>query len=151
MKVRGWVARANEITGIWVPCPRFLEGGAFDLSSTIFLAGNPISSNPRLLNALPSRSNDTQKVIDTPYTFVLFFPVFANQHPRLLTLRLKGFVSFQFASPVVPSASHCPQFPAHHPPKLFKINTCKSLSKQTTLTVVESYSYKKHRGWGCYG
>ncbi len=30
----------------------------------------------------------------------------------------------------------------------FRINTCKSLSKQTTLTVIESYSYKKHRGWG---
>jgi len=29
----------------------------------------------------------------------------------------------------------------------FRINTCKSLSKQTTLTVIESYSYKKHRGW----
>ena len=79
---------------------------------------------------------------------MLFFPVFANQHPRLLTLRLKGFVSFQFASPVVPSASHCPQFPAHHPPKLFRINTYKSLSKQTTLTLIESHSYKKHRRWG---
>ncbi len=30
----------------------------------------------------------------------------------------------------------------------FRINTCTSLSKQTTLTVIESHSYKKHRGWG---
>src|SRR5437667_12889885 len=33
----------------------------------------------------------------------------------------------------------------HNP---FRINTCKSLSKQTTLTLIESHSYKKHRGRG---
>src|SRR6266478_3992136 len=30
----------------------------------------------------------------------------------------------------------------------FRINTYKSLSKQTTLTVIESHSYKKHGGRG---
>src|SRR6266403_2076859 len=64
-------------------------------------------------------------------------------------MRLEGLVSFQFASPVVPSSSHCPQCAAHHPPKPSKINTCKSLSKQTTLTPIESHSYKKT--WGVEG
>jgi len=30
---------------------------------------------------------------------------------------------------------------------IFRINTCKSLSKQTTLTVIESHSCKKQGGW----
>src|SRR5882724_6005931 len=47
----------------------------------------PNSSNSQRFNALPPRSNDTQKVIDTYCTFVLFFRVFANQHPRLQTVR----------------------------------------------------------------
>src|SRR5882672_12691379 len=29
---------------------------------------------------------------------------------------------------------------------IFRINTCKSLSKQTTLTVIESHSYRKQGG-----
>ena len=75
-------------------CPALgLEGGAFDLSSTIssgpfchfpgfsrFPARNPSLSNLRPFNTLPLRSNDSQKVIDTHGTFVLFFLVFANQN-----------------------------------------------------------------------
>src|SRR6266403_1200408 len=50
---------------------------------------NPNLSNSQQFNALPPRSNDTQIVIDTRCTFVLFSPVFvytelrsANQNPR---------------------------------------------------------------------
>src|SRR2546422_659052 len=35
---------------------------------------------------------------------------------------------------------------SHSHRNVFRINTYKSLSKQTTLTVIESHSYKKHRG-----
>src|SRR5712664_1991223 len=39
---------------------------------------------------------------------------------------------------------------AHFPsaPKSFRINTCKSLSKQTTLTLFRINTYEKHRGRG---
>src|SRR6266404_1518755 len=55
----------------------------FDLSSTIFLARNPNLSNSQPFNALLLRSNDTQKVIYTYCTFMLFSPVFANRNPGL--------------------------------------------------------------------
>ncbi len=32
----------------------------------------------------------------------------------------------------------------------FRINTCKSVSKQTTLTCFRMNTYEKHRGRGCY-
>src|SRR5258708_12970658 len=31
---------------------------------------------------------------------------------------------------------------------LFTMNTCKSVSKQTTLTIFRINTYEKHRGWG---
>ncbi len=43
---------------------------------------------------------------------------------------------------------HCSLITAHRPPKLFRINTCKSLSKQTTLTPFRTYTYKKTGGRG---
>src|SRR6266403_525410 len=55
---------------------------------------NPNLSNSQQFNALPSRSNDTQIVIDTRCTFMLFSLVFvytelrsANQNPRLRSTR----------------------------------------------------------------
>src|SRR6267142_1565978 len=41
---------------------------------------NPLT--PCLFNTFPLHSNDTKKVIDKQYTFVLFFVVFANQNLR---------------------------------------------------------------------
>jgi hypothetical protein len=79
---------------------------------------------------------------------VLFSRVFANQNLGLFTLSLEGLVSFQLASPFVPSATHCSLIAAHLPPKLFRINTCKSLSKQTTLTPFRTYTYNKTGGRG---
>ena len=65
---------------------------------------------------------------------MLFSRVFAATQPRTVFTPL-------------PTASTPPRGSNSHR-NLFRINTYKSLSKQTTLTVVESYSYKKHRGWG---
>src|SRR6266404_3718797 len=59
-----------------------------------------------LFNDLRSHSNAIKKVLDTWYTFMLFSPVFANQNPGLP-------VSLQLASPLVPSANHCPLITAH--------------------------------------
>src|SRR6266850_1833592 len=65
---------------------------------------------------------------------MLFSRVFAATQPRTVLTS-------------VPTACVPPRgSPSHR--NVFRINTCKSLSKQTTLTVIESHSYKKHRGWG---
>jgi len=91
-------------------------------------------SNSHDLNTLPPRSNDTQKVIYRKYTPVLFSRVFAATQPRTVLTSL-------------PTACTPPRG-SNSRRNIFRINTYKSLSKQTTLTVIESYSYKKHRGWG---
>src|SRR6266852_7870670 len=41
-------------------------------------------------------------------------------------------------------------FSTHNPlpPKSFRMNTCKSISKQSTLTSFRMNTYEKHRGWG---
>src|SRR6267142_5103823 len=64
---------------------------------------------------------------------MLFFRVFSATQPRTVLTSL-------------PNASTPPRG-SHSRRNVFGINTYKSLSKQTTLTVIESYSYKKHRGW----
>ncbi len=53
-----------------------------------------------------------------------------------------------FPDPTV--AGVCPPFSDHflHPSKPFRINTCKSVSKQTTLTFFRMNTYEKHRGVG---
>ncbi len=106
---------------LWVPIPRFLRVGLLTFSDhftpTISTSLATFSfrlpfpdapsqfANSLLFNALPPRSNDMQKVIDKQCTFVLFSRVFANQNPGLFTLSLEGLVSFQLASPFVPSAT----------------------------------------------
>src|SRR6266403_899383 len=73
------------------------------------------------------------KVIDTQYTFMLSFRVFANQNLRRPLNSLHFPLSlFDFPSP----------------PKLFKINTYKSLSKQRTLTSFRMNTYEKQGGGG---
>src|SRR5882724_2205504 len=124
-------------------------------------------------NALPPRSNDSQKVIDTHCTFVLFFLVYlhtelrsAESHSRCFEHPAKdAHPELSSGTEGVFCAARPPQFltlasvplshgsprpitllPCTHNP--FRINTYKSLSKQTTLTLIESHSYKKHRGRG---
>ncbi len=136
---------------------------------------HPNLSNPRPFNVLPSRSNDTKKVIDTHCTFVLFFLVFtctklrsAGSYPRCFEHPTKdahpesangggaeGFFSAtrppQFLTRAPVPLSHrfpCPITLLPCTPNRCRINTCKSLSKQTALTLIESHSYKKHRGEG---
>src|SRR5712664_2910362 len=116
-------------------------------------------------NSLPPHSNDTQKVIYKHFTFVLLFPVFActdlrsaESHPRCFEHPTKdAHLELSSGAAGVFSAARPPQFltlasvrlshrfpcpitliPRIH--NLFRINTCKSLSKQTTLTLIESHS-----------
>ena len=151
------MARAQRIVTILGALPSVLEGGAFDFSSTTSFNHFDISrcfpfpilvsrraikfTNSRLFNALRLRSNDMKKVIDKQCTFVLFSRVFPNQNPRLV-------ISSQFSSTVAPSTNHCPQIASHHPLKLFRINTCKSLSKQRTLTLFRLIDLQKTGGRG---
>src|SRR6266404_8092569 len=97
-------------------------------------SGGELTLTFRSFNDLRFHSNANKKVIDTQCTSMLFSRVFAATQPRTVLTSL-------------PSACTPPRGP-NSPRKAFRINTCKSLSKQTTLTVIESHSYKKHRGWG---
>src|SRR5882672_7413168 len=74
-------------------------------------------------------------------------PRSAESYPRPLALSskgsLEGLVVPQSPSPDLLPADHSPrtclgtvEVSAYYPPNLFRINTCKSLSKQTTLTVI---------------
>src|SRR5882672_4295280 len=78
-----------------------------------------------------------QKVIDKQYTSVLFSLVFVYTEPRSVYTERRPSRSLHFPLSL---------FDLPFPPKLFRINTCKSLSKQTTLTVIESHSYRKQGG-----
>src|SRR5882672_12207966 len=93
-----------------MPCPRLLEGGAFDFSSIVSHASFrplprpsasgscPPTRHPNLptldastsyrpvcglcIPAVSTGTNDMQKVIDKQCTFVLFSPVFVYTEPR---------------------------------------------------------------------
>ena len=72
---------------------------------------------------------------------MLFFPVYNESDPRpLFGLPLTA------ACTLLPIS--CPPNPLPCPPKLFRISTCKSVSKQTTLTPFRMNTYEKHRGEG---
>ena len=88
------------------------------------------------LNDLRLHSNANKKVIDTQCTFVLFSRVFAATQPRTVLTSL--------------ATAYTPSRGFNSRRKVFRINTYKSLSKQATLTVIESHSYKKHGGWGFF-
>src|SRR6266403_286934 len=91
-------------------------------------------SNLQTFNDLRFHSNANNKVIDKQCTSMLFYRVFAATQPRTVLTSLATA-----CTPARGSNSHC---------NVFRINTYKSLSKQTTLTVIESYSYKKQGGGG---
>jgi len=89
---------------------------------------------------------------------VLFSPVFANQNLCLLTLSLEG-LPFSPLRPAVffpnlqPSSLPTFQRSVSHPPPLRapksrRINTCKSLSKQRTLTIFRMIDLEKIEGVG---
>src|SRR5882672_6013954 len=84
-------------------------------------------------------------------------PRSAESYPRPLALSskgsLEGLVVPQSPAPDLLPADHSPrtclgtvEISAYYPPNLFRINTCKSLSKQTTLTLFRINTYEKHRG-----
>src|SRR6266850_4265245 len=86
-------------------------------------------------------------------------PRSAESYPRPFALSfegsLEGLVVPQSPSPDLLPADHSPrtrlgtvEVSAYYPPNLFRINTCKSLSKQTTLTLFRINTYEKHRGGG---
>src|SRR6266481_5970011 len=66
---------------------------------------------------------------------MLSSPVYTEAHPRR-------------------NAAHAPSFlracgwRIHPSSNLFRMNTCKSVSKQTTLTIFRINTYEKHKGWG---
>src|SRR6266404_8254642 len=64
---------------------------------------HPGPSKPGSFNGLPLHSNANQKVIDTPYTSMLFFPVFIAADTRSLA-------SFPSVAPVCPASPYA--FPA---------------------------------------
>jgi hypothetical protein len=118
---------------------------------------------PRLFNALRTHSNGTNKVIDKQGMTVLFFAVYIESDPRplatasLFTLftpifegpeegRLERFLSDPTAIAASPGFSH--HFSGV--PKPFRMNTCESISKQTTLTVFRMNTCEKQGGGGCY-
>jgi hypothetical protein len=144
-------------------------------SDSRFLTRHPDLSNSQRFNTLPPRSNHTQKVIDTHYTFLLYFLVYPESHPRLLALSLEvftllasrlagspeGLVSLQFAPPLLLFTDNCPLtcldpvgVTAHHPTKLFRINTyglSRKCGKQRTCRITKSFrirTYKKQGGGG---
>jgi hypothetical protein len=75
---------------------------------------------------------------------MLFFPVYRASDSRQLALSLEGL----FTRPIV--AAVYPALPHHSPgpPKSFRINTCKSVTKQTTLTISRINTCEKHWGEG---
>jgi len=134
---------------IWVPCPRFWRAGLltpppssrsnhFDISRCLpvsdpcFPTCHPNSSNSQRLNTLPPRSNDTQKVIDTYYTFVLFFRVFATRKSRPALLAPLPFAFSSYSS-------------------LFFSEAC-SLFSVTAVSqpfAYQSFRHSFHRDGGC--
>src|SRR6266850_8377726 len=144
--------------------------GAFALIQSILAplfhprVGN-LTLTLKSFNDLRFHSNANKKVIDKQCTSVLFSPVFACLEPRSvctvypacpeLGRELRGEPRSAATQPrtaltSLPTACTRPRG-SHSRRNVFRINTYKSLSKQTPLTVTESYSYKKPGGGGCYG
>ncbi len=69
--------------------------------------------------------------------FLLSSVVYSEAHPR-------PFFSLHTVAAVCPAPLL--YFPS--PPKPFRINTCKSVTKQITLTLFRINTYEKHRGEG---
>ncbi len=85
--------------------------------------------------------------------------VFVNTELRSADFRLRPPVRHSAGKALTTSESagaYSHPFPLHaadsvarHNSRIpFRMNTCESLSKQTTLTLIESHSYKKHGGEG---
>jgi hypothetical protein len=98
------------------------------------------------------------KGLDIPCTSVLFFPVFAATHlrpassPPRLCVEIPSSLdsNASFASRMGFLDTNFPGFPAckRSSRNSFRMNTCKSVSKQRTLTPFRMNTYEKYRGEG---
>ncbi len=128
-------------------------------------SGGELTLTFRSFNDLRFHSNANKKVIDTQCTSMLFYRVFVYTEPRSVSTvhpacpelgrKLRGEPRSAATQPrtvltSLPTACTPPRR-SHSHRNIFRINTYKSLSKQTTLTVIESHSYKNIGGGGCYG
>ncbi len=116
------------------------------------------SHNLQPFNDLPRRSNANKIVIDTQCTSMLFFFVFAYAEfrsfhavypallgePRPPSFPPAGRVPARSESAA--RRAHFAQFQCNISP--FRINTCKSVSKQRALSPFRINTYEKHAGWG---
>ncbi len=94
-------------------------------------ASRPSTLNPRLFNRL--------QPLSLPFpTPVLSFQRLAASFPKTPGW---GVPRFLFQPPI----AHCPLLITHSPLTPFRINTCKSVSKQRTLTCFRINTYEKHR------
>src|SRR5713226_9735733 len=66
---------------------------------------------------------------------MLSSPVYTEAHPRRSAVH-------------APSLHRACGWRIHPSSNLFRMNTCKSVSKQKTLSIFRINTYAKHRGWG---
>src|SRR6266404_541674 len=127
--------------------------GTFHISAPHPVPWNSVLQTlpPSLFNAFPLHSNANKRVIGLRCTSMLFSPVFVHSDLRSATHRPR------LLSPRPTVLAACPATPHHFRfsplhllvlSNFFRINTYKSLSKQTTLTFFRINTYEKHRGEG---
>ena len=104
-----------------------------------------------MLSCLVYLHTEPRSAESYPRPLALFTPSFEESFER----SLEGLVVPQSLSPVLLTADRCPRtcpdpvgVTAPYLPKLFRINTCKSLSKQAALTLFRSHTYEKQGGRG---
>ncbi len=104
-----------------------------------------------MLSCLVYLHTEPRSAESYPRPLALFTPSFEESFDR----SLEGLVVPQSPSPdLLPadrSARTClgtVEVSAYYPPNLFRINTCKSLSKQAALTLFRSHTYEKQGGRG---
>jgi hypothetical protein len=129
---------------------RFLKRAGFDFAFFVFVTLSSAPFNPphRRSTLNFPRSMQNIQPIDTP---MLFFPVYRATDSRLLARSLEGLFFCPSVAAVYPVFRHhfpYPLFDFPLPPKSFRINTCKSVTKQTTSTISRINTYEKHRGEG---
>src|SRR6266404_5150686 len=121
--------------------------GTFHISAPHPVPWNSVLQTlpPSLFNAFPLHSNANKRVIGLRCTSMLFSPVFVHSDLRSATHRPR------LLSPRPTVLAACPATPHHFRfsplhllvlSNFFRINTYKSLSKQTTLTFFRINTYK---------
>ncbi len=111
-----------------------------------------------------AHSNVPPEYYSHGFTSVVAYPmqIELHRHPSVLPLHLSlpslpdspfpmpsfgpaNLCDKSFGICTYQNRAHLPRTSSRNP---FRINTCKSVSKQTTLTLFRINTYKKHRGWG---